>query len=242
MSIYHYVFLFFILLLLLFIIDKYEPYDYSPHIYSKIGLAETTKEYILPEFIPDFITEKEKNYILDKTKDKFVTSGLYLNKNTDNIRKSQTAWISKHNATIKNIIMRVCEKTNLPFQNAEDMQVTKYEPGGYFTKHYDTTHEFGEHSDNFYSLGGHRVATMIIYLNDDFEGGETEFVNLQKKIQPIERAGILFYSLDKNREQCHPYSLHQGNPVSLGNKYIVNIWMRQNKFIYPLYKYLNNEF
>jgi prolyl 4-hydroxylase len=217
--------------LLVFIIDRYDLYDYSPDVIPRFGLADPEDDYIFPEVIRNFISEEEATHILEKTRDKFEPSVLYGNIVMEQIRKSNTVWLSKQDPVIKKIISRVCDKCNLPFKNAEHLQVVKYDPSGYYRQHHDTVNKDESESRKFFGHGGHRVVTMLIYLNDDFEGGETAFLNLRKKIKPPKYGGILFYSLDKKRELCHPLSLHEGKTVLSGNKYVANIWLRQNKFI-----------
>ena len=87
-----------------------------------------------------------------------------------------------------------------------------------------------DYTKDFLKRGGHRIATMVIYLNDDFEGGSTRFINLDRNIKPKKYGSIYFHTLDKNEKKCHPYGLHAGLPVTSGNKYIANIWIRENKF------------
>jgi len=204
----------------------------------------TNDNYEIKE-IDDFLTPQECELITQLSSDKLFKSRVY-SATADvesNVRDSEQCWLKNDaHELIRKISERVAAITETKIEDQEELQVVKYKPGGYYRPHYDACDWRKENCDRFNGDKGPRFITFIIYLNDDFECGETEFVNLQKKFQPIERASILFYSLDKKREQCHPYSLHQGNPVILGNKYIVNIWMRQNKFIYPLYKYLNNEY
>ena len=119
--------------------------------------------------------------------------------------------------------------TNMPFANAEDLQVVKYKPNGYYKAHYDSCCD-KEDCNDFTELGGNRVITMVIYLNDDFDGGATKFINLNKEIKPDKYSGILFYSLNKAQNKCHTNSKHAGMPVKSGEKYIANVWIRENKF------------
>jgi prolyl 4-hydroxylase len=228
---YKYIFLLTFLLVLIYVIDRYDIYDYTPYIVPTIGMSSIHEEYILPEVIDNFITEKEANYVLEKAKNNFKPSVVYGNIIAEQIRKSNTVWLSKNDDVVKKIILRVCEKCNLPFKNAEHLQVVKYDHSGYYRHHHDTANDNKKESIEFLSHGGHRVVTMLIYLNDDFEGGDTAFINLRKKIKPPKYAGIFFYSLDKKRHLCHPLSLHEGKTVKSGNKYVANIWLRQNKYI-----------
>ena len=49
----------------------------------------------------------------------------------------------------------------------------------------------------------------MIYLNDDFEGGATRF--MQAAVKPVKGTALVF---------AHPLS-HQGDPVTAGRKYVV---------------------
>jgi prolyl 4-hydroxylase len=68
---------------------------------------------------------------------------------------------------------------------------------------------------------------MVIYLNDDFEGGATRFSKIDKNFKPKKYSGILFYPMNKDGDKCHENSLHAGMPVTKGEKYIANVWIRE---------------
>jgi prolyl 4-hydroxylase len=120
--------------------------------------------------------------------------------------------------------------TNTSFENVEHLQVVKYDENGFYNPHYDTVTNNDINSINFLIQGGHRVITMLIYLNDDFTEGGTRFVTLNKTIKPPKYGGILFYTFNKQIEKCHPYSFHAGLPIKSGTKYIANVWVRENKY------------
>ena len=69
---------------------------------------------------------------------------------------------------------------------------------------------------------------MILYLNptEDYEGGETEFVRLKKKIKLKQGDALVFYNLDENRN-VRQDSLHRGCQVKTGEKWIANVWVRK---------------
>ena len=72
---------------------------------------------------------------------------------------------------------------------------------------------------------------MVIYLNDDFTGGFTNFPIIKQKYKPPKYGGLLFYPLEKKGEKCHPYAMHEGTDLESGVKYIANVWIRQSKFV-----------
>ncbi len=91
----------------------------------------------------------------------------------------------------------------------ERFRFYRYQPGQKFSWHMDGAYERpnGERSE----------VTLLFYLNDEFEGGETQFIvqGLGKdgiiKIQPAVGLALFFH---------HPI-VHQGAEVTQGTKYIL---------------------
>jgi predicted 2-oxoglutarate/Fe(II)-dependent dioxygenase YbiX len=80
---------------------------------------------------------------------------------------------------------------------------------------YQTGQEYKAHFDG--GLGDNRVVSPILYLNDDYEGGELEFVHYGITIKP--KAGSL-YLFPSN----YPYA-HIAHPVTSGTKYAIVTWL-----------------
>jgi len=88
----------------------------------------------------------------------------------------------------------------------ERFRLYRYDPGEYFAKHHD---------GHFARVDGERsLLTLIYYLNDGFEGGETRFyLRGQAPLTVTPRAGsALFFQ--------HPV-LHEGAAVTGGRKYVL---------------------
>ena len=184
-----------------------------------------------PIIIRDFIHKKDIEYI-KKNSIHFEKSTTIIDKDgeEDKNRKSYTCWLN-HDTTIKRIIQKGCKITNSPLENCEKLQVVKYEPGGFYREHYDTSYATDENGLEFVKNGGHRTLTIIITLSNpnDYEGGETLFTKLNKKYKLNMGDALLFYNVKPNGEQNY-YSEHGGLPLLSGEKWIANIWIRQNKF------------
>ena len=92
----------------------------------------------------------------------------------------------------------------------EDFNIQKYDPGGGF---------FLWHSER--TAGGsvaNRHLVFMTYLNDVYEGGETEFFHQKVKIKP--RKGLtLIWPADWTH-------YHRGVPAEKETKYIVTGWFR----------------
>jgi prolyl 4-hydroxylase len=196
--------------------------------------ASNDTGYIMPEVLPELITESEQDYIIEKSEKRFVDSTVVSGKTGNEVikkaRDSKTAWLSKNDPVIRNIILRVCEKTGKDINNCEDLQIVKYGPSGYYNEHHDSCCDDTEACENFRKDLGNRLRTCVIYLSDDFEGGATKFPKLNLEIKPPKRSGILFHPMDVTEKKCHPKALHAGTPVLSGTKIIANVWIREKQF------------
>jgi len=123
----------------------------------------------------------------------------------------------------------LAKAAGLPISFAEPPVVLRYQPGQYYKWHYDHiyphTEEIAKHIEQF----GQRVKTAIFYLNDDFTGGETEFKSPFISVAPEKNKVLIFDNCDefKNRDST---SIHRGNSVTAGEKWIVTIWFRNKAF------------
>ena len=117
-------------------------------------------------------------------------------------------------------------------ENYEDLQVVQYKPEQFYKAHWDACDPKKDERCNLDVLkGGLRFATFIIYLNDDMEGGETEFPLINKKIKPDKGKGILFFNLEQDLLNRRELSKHAGLPPTKGEKWMCNKWIRLNKFL-----------
>lgn len=200
----------------------------SVHFKEGLGFDNDPSQFSEPSIYPDFITEDDANYILEKAAYNYTDSTVVGSK-ADGIRKSETYWLSKEDEVAKKIINKVCQIDGNNTENAEDIQVVKYQPNGYYREHHDSCCEEGDKCNEF-NKEGNRILTMVIYLNDDFDGGSTRFPNLDKDFKPKKYSGILFYPMNKKGDKCHDNSLHAGMPITSGEKYIANVWIRDKHF------------
>lgn len=114
--------------------------------------------------------------------------------------------------------------------NAEELQLVHYEVGQQYTPH----HDFSIPS----TIPGQpmRFATILFYLNEGMEGGETTFprwLNSEdpKPLRVVPEVGkaVLFYSLlpDGNMDDL---SQHAAAPVTKGEKWLINLWVWDPQF------------
>ena len=181
-------------------------------------LIPTYKE---PKVLSNFITDEEINHIKEKARDNLVTSTVAQNERIDkNQRDSETAWLDLKDPIINQVVQRCVSLTDRPIDNCESLQVLRYKQGGHYRPHQDT---FSDTEKN------KRMYTIILALNDDYEGGETEFPNINRKYKLKKGDALFFHTLD-NYELKTKKALHAGRPVQSGEKWICNLWVHKYKY------------
>lgn len=91
----------------------------------------------------------------------------------------------------------------------ENYSLLRYNPEQYYREHYDGP------------TASARSISVLIYLNDDYEGGEIEFINFNEKLKPKAGTVILFPSNYAYRHIAHP--------VVSGTKYVITTFLHDRK-------------
>jgi len=104
--------------------------------------------------------------------------------------------------------------STIPYAQRYGIDEMYHEP--YNMLKYSGGQEYKAHSDGETFTG--RSLSAILYLNDDFSGGEIEFVNFNIKIKPKPGMLILFPS-------NYAYT-HIAHPVTVGKKYAIVTWIK----------------
>jgi prolyl 4-hydroxylase len=95
--------------------------------------------------------------------------------------------------------------TECQFHIVEPFNLLKYQTGEEYKAHFDGTTQT------------HRAFSPILYLNDDYTGGELEFVHHNVKIKPTAGMLAIFPS-------NYAYA-HIAHPVLTGTKYAIVTWL-----------------
>jgi prolyl 4-hydroxylase len=148
-------------------------------------------------------------------------------------RTSENCWI-EHNANeiVHEVSKRFSILVQMPIRNAEQYQLVYYKKGAEYKPHFDSFDYETDDGKKNWEPGGQRMITVIAYLNDVEEGGETGFPELGINIPPKKGDAVVFHNTVSNDAHTHPKinprSLHGGMPVIKGEKWMVNLWFREN--------------
>jgi len=146
-------------------------------------------------------------------------------------RKSRTKWLpnEQHPVAIK-MAKFAAELSGKPLENQEMLQVVKYDEGGKFNPHFDACDiEDPEYKKRVNHGAGQRLATLLVYLNDRYEGGETDFVEIGYRVKPQKGKALFFWDTD-DKEEIIPWSKHMGCEVRGGNKWIATKWVHPTRW------------
>lgn len=135
----------------------------------------------------------------------------------DPARVTQSVDMGKKQAVIEDWFRRACLEKFGGHSVAEwfeKPQVLRYAPGGKYAIHSDSEH-FDFEARRFYRFID-RDFSMLIYLNDEYEGGELNFPWLNYRYRPQAGDLVIFPS-------NHIFS-HESLPITRGIKYALVSW------------------
>ncbi|MDT9600274.1 2OG-Fe(II) oxygenase [Sphingosinicella rhizophila] len=104
----------------------------------------------------------------------------------------------------------------------EPLQLLRYQAGG----------EYRAHMDALPGEPNQRIATLLVHLNEDYEGGETRFVRTGLCYKGRTGDALLFANVGADG-RADPLSEHAGLPVTSGEKFIASRWIRARAFAFP---------
>ena len=143
----------------------------------------------------------------------------------DRTNKAIELNIAAMDVVIQVLRARIAAATNLPLPVFEPAQVMHYSVGEEFRPHFDFLTEDAEGWAAQLARFGQRIATFLIFLNEDYDGGETDFP--KAGIRHRGRKGdALFWANVDTANAPDPMTLHAGRPPTRGEKWILSQWIR----------------
>jgi len=125
---------------------------------------------------------------------------------------------------------RISALMNMPMENGEGLQVLQYAPGAQSRPHFDFLMPGNAANQASIARSGQRVSTMVIYLNDVEDGGETVFPETGLSVVPRKGNAVYFEYCD-SQGQLDGRTLHAAAEVLRGEKWVATKWMRERRFV-----------
>lgn len=171
------------------------------------------------------LTPAECDYLIDAADGLYQPSMVYDDARRlvrDTIRTSDGATIhwAIEDPAIHAINRRIAAAAETNYDQGEALQALRYLPGQEYRPHFDW-------------VGGApnpRILTALVYLNEDYEGGETEFVRTGLKVRGSTGDALLFSNAQVDGHG-DPLAEHAGLPVTNGTKHLATRWIRDARWI-----------
>ena len=206
---------------------------------SKEGNNQQCSESLNITSLRGLVSTNEINELFTRLKDRVIA--------TDTVYKASMYLMEdadRDNKLLRSIAERLTWQVGLPLKNAEAFSMTRYRVGQNYGLHYDSSTYDGENS---------RIFTGIVFLNRVTRGGELVFPistyeagsypTIEKvcaahdamKITPEPGLTVFFQNHKRSNQtksrwgEREPASLHGACPVLKGEKWILQLWMRQEK-------------
>ena len=176
--------------------------------------------------VPDFASAAECQWLIAAATPRLERAPVFNNPTgVDPGRTNQFAPFSFANAdvVVEMIRHRIANQIGAPLACLEMSQVLHYRVGQEFVLHCDFLDPQALREE--IAQNGQRVATVLIYLNESFEGGETSFPRLRIDHRGETGDALVFGNVDA-AGRPDPKSQHAGCPPTLGEKWVFSQWVR----------------
>lgn len=169
---------------------------------------------------PGLFSAAECDLVLAAAEPRYLRSTIHDSRGRETphpLRSSDGApihWLIEDPA-IQALNRRLARASGTTYAQAEPLLVLRYQNGQEYRRHFDALP----------SLTNQRVKTALVYLNDGYGGGETEFPRLGLKVKG-RKGDVLVFRNAAPDGTPDPLSEHAGLPVVDGVKYLASRWIR----------------
>ena len=185
------------------------------YVYDKVFENETLNSFLkwIDHNNKNFVDAKVTNGIDAQVLDTSIRKVSEFNLNLNSESQTKIHWFNYLTRKLSDLIINyerdVLKGVSLNISKFNEINILRYENQGHYKPHVDDC------------INHHRTLSIILLLNDDYEGGELIFksVDLQKDLHIID--------VKKNRAVLFPSNFmypHTVKPVTKGTRYSIVSW------------------
>ena len=145
-------------------------------------------------------------------------------------RTSYSGDVDPHDPFVRKIQRRLDDLLGIDPHYGETIQGQRYLPGQEFQAHCDWFPGGTAYWAQEKKRGGQRSITAMAYLNAVEEGGATTFPRLGVSFEPRPGCLLIWNNADPDGTP-NPWTIHSGDPVIKGVKYIITKWYRARRWL-----------
>jgi prolyl 4-hydroxylase len=179
------------------------------------------EHFLAPEMCDWLIARAQPNLVRAKVYD--PSTGI----RDASVRTNTEFHIGTFNSDLIVMILqqRIATLTRLMLAGMEACTILHYAPGEEFQPHVDYFDTSTPENARIVATDGQRVVTFLIYLNEEFSGGETEFSHLRWRYRGRKGDALWFVNVNPDFSP-NPRTLHAGLPPKTGEKWLFSQWVR----------------
>ncbi|WP_282172073.1 2OG-Fe(II) oxygenase [Cytobacillus firmus] len=205
----------------------------EPTIFDHAGnkiITEDREIHIIAKFaeplivvLGNVLSDEECDQLIQQSKDRMQRSKVANSLEVDELRTSSSTFFEEgENELVARIEKRVSQIMNIPVEHGEGLQILNYKIGQEYKAHFDFFSSTSKAASN------PRISTLVMYLNDVEQGGETYFPKLNLSVSP-QKGMAVYFEYFYNDQNLNDLTLHGGAPVVIGDKWAATQWMRRKK-------------
>jgi prolyl 4-hydroxylase len=135
----------------------------------------------------------------------------------------------KKQSIVSDILIRLAAAAKCRPEQIEGLQILRYPIGGHYFPHVDPFDSRNPLLKKSLTMGGQRIASVIIGLKKADKGGETDFNKLRMSVLLEPGQALMFWSLHADG-MINYQTEHSAMPVLEGEKIVLVTWIRERKF------------
>jgi len=194
--------------------------------FERVVLLEDPRIELLPDFLPPWACD----YVIALAGPTLTRGKVIDDTGAESVREERTNTVMNFGLVDSDVVLelinaRAAAGARLPPQNAEGLGVLHYAPGERYKPHVDYIPDTPENAAQL-AQRGQRIRTLLIYLNEDFDGGATTFPRLEAAFKPPRGAALVFDNVRPDGS-IDPLTLHEGAPPTRGQKWVISKWFRE---------------
>ncbi|MEK4284727.1 2OG-Fe(II) oxygenase [Ureibacillus sp. FSL K6-0165] len=169
------------------------------------------------------LDDEECDRLIELSRNRLQRSKIGVEKIVSDIRTSSGAFLSDvQDDLVSTVEKRISSIVGIPVEHAEGLHILNYKPGQEYKEHFDYFAATSKAASN------NRICTVVLYLSDVEDGGETYFPKLGLKVYP-KKGMAVYFEYFYNNQTLNELTLHCGAPVNTGEKWIATLWFRRKK-------------
>ena len=193
-----------------------------PQILSKSPRIATVEQMAEPELC---------DWLIERARSKIAPAGIYDDESgaqrVHPVRTNSACYFPWNESDLVLLALRarMARVAELPVFALEPTAVLHYTPGQEFLPHFDFLDVSKPGPAKDVAGRGQRVLTFLISLNNEYEGGQTEFPALGKRWRGRKGNALFFWNVEPDGA-IDRRTLHAGLPPTSGEKWLLSQWMR----------------